>query len=371
MDKKAKKVLILTADFPLWDGGVSVFGEKLAKHLHLNGHFVDVLTPKQLKNDPEYDKSVPFTVKRLKNIKDRYLKYFYSYFALFLNRKAYDAIIVTTWFPYANAALALFPKTPIYLFAHGNDFLEKRWQKPFWNKRMTEAFEKAHHVIAVSTETKKALLHLYPHIEAKVSMIHPAVDPEDFIFNPENSKRHLVTIGRLVERKGQDRVIEALPRVLQEFPDVHYTIAGRGGYENKLKQMVEEKNLSQHVSFAGFINDDQKKQLYRDSYLYIMPSRTIMEKGDIEGFGITFLEANAAGKPVIGSFAGGVVEAVRDRETGLLANQDSVDDIAEKILELLRNPDYAKQLGSNGRKYVETEANWENSVRKLCDLFNS
>ncbi len=362
------KLLILSPDFPVWDGGVAVFAEKLATGFAAAGQQVTVLTPRQLPGDADFDRGLTYPVRRTRNVKDRYLKYLYAGWMLhrLFRSMSFDAVLSTTWFPYANAVLRSAPRTPLFLLAHGNDFLERRWRKSFWNRRMLSAFTRATTVIAVSNPTKKALIARIPQINGEVPVIFPAVDPAEFEPQPTGpSNRILLSLGRVVERKGQDMVIRALPGILAEFPDAEYWIAGRGAYLESLKNLARSLNVDERVRFLGFIDAKARHELYRQCAIYLMPSRMNEEAGDFEGFGITFLEANASGKAVIGGRSGGVVDAVIDGETGYLVDPQSPKEIAEKVCLLLRRPDLAAQFGRAGRARVETILNWSNTASQF------
>ena len=163
-------------------------------------------------------------------------------------------------------------------------------------------------------------------------------------------------------------VIRAMPAILKEFPRTEYWIAGRGPYLDTLKTLVAELGLQRQVRCLGFISSSERLKLYQRCAVYLMPSRAIDERRDFEGFGITFLEANACGKPVIGGRSGGVADAVLDGVTGFLVDPNSPADIAVKTLRLLRDPALARKLGQQGRERVERELNWENTTRKVLEL---
>lgn len=370
------KILILSADFPTWDGGVAVWAEKSALHLQHLGHEVTVVTPRQRDlADDQFDLSCPYGVIRLKNVKDRYKKYFKYRYDLWklLRREQFDLFLsASSWFPFANAVMHLAPQTPLYTIVHGNDFLEKRWFSFFWKPRMQRAFTHSKGIIAVSEETRRRFLEIFSECEKKTCVIPPGVDTEDFSGKstfPPAENPILLTVGRIVERKGHDRVLQALPLVMKEFPHLRYIIAGRGSYLQTLERMTRELHLEKNVQFEGFISQERKSELLHQCTAYIMPSRTIDVSGDLEGYGITYLEANACGRPVIGSNEGGPAEAIQDRITGLQANPHSIEDIAEKILTLLRDPAYAQRLGQQGLEWVQAKANWAARIQKLNDFF--
>jgi phosphatidylinositol alpha-1,6-mannosyltransferase len=370
----AKRILFLTPDYPMWDGGVSVLADKFALFFCRHGHTVTVATPLQLAEDKAFDHRQPHRVLRWKNVKDRYLKFFYAQWKLrrLLGRETFDHVICLTWHPFANAAFRYSQGTNLTVMANGNDFLENRWQRPFWKRRMHQAFHQADHVVCCSNESKRVLLKTIPGLETKTHALLPAVDPNEFA--PDTTPRQppvLLTLGRVVARKGQDTVIRALPKILKEFPDVQYWVAGRGAHLASLKALVTQLGLEDNVQFLGFVSAEQRLRLYQECTIYLMPSRTIGDQGDFEGFGITYLEANACGRPTIGGRSGGVADAVLDGETGFLVNPESPDEIAEKTLRLLRDPELAARLGRQGRERIERELNWDATARKLAGLIGA
>jgi phosphatidylinositol alpha-1,6-mannosyltransferase len=176
----------------------------------------------------------------------------------------------------------------------------------------------------------------------------------------ENNKKNILTVGRLVERKGHDVVIKALPLVLKKFPNVKYIIVGEGPMERGLKDLVESMVLNQSVEFCGEVKNIET--FYQNCDVFVMPSRFIENKGDVEGFGLVFLEANFFEKPVIAGRSGGISDAVIDGVTGLLVNPEDSTEIANAIIKLLENHELAQKLGEQGRRRVLEEFTWEKAA---------
>jgi phosphatidylinositol alpha-1,6-mannosyltransferase len=164
-----------------------------------------------------------------------------------------------------------------------------------------------------------------------------------------NGKKIIYTIARLDERKGHDIVIKALPSIIEKHPDVVYLIGGKGPMLNDLKELVRDMSLQPYVKFLGFISEDDLVAYHYAGDIFVMPNR-ILEDGDSEGFGIVFIEANAAGNPVIGGNEGGSVDAVVDGVTGFLVDPKSEKDIAEKICCLLNDEGKRQEMGQSGRE---------------------
>lgn len=175
----------------------------------------------------------------------------------------------------------------------------------------------------------------------------------------------LLTVGRLTKRKGHAQVISAMPKVLQVVPDVRYVIVGIE-WEN-LRPLIEALHLEQHVILTGYVDPEEFPQYYCICDVFVMANYELPDSKDTEGFGIVFLEAGACGKPVIGGRAGGVPDVVVDGETGLLVDATDLDALANALIRLLTDEDYARRLGLNGRRRA-TAFDWEATtatVRKL------
>ncbi len=167
----------------------------------------------------------------------------------------------------------------------------------------------------------------------------------------------LLTIGRLIERKGVDKVIEALGIVKKRIPDFLYIIAGEGPYEEELRQLAIKLDLSDRIFFSGYVSEECKHLYYQAADIFIMPSRE-MRNGHVEGFGIVFLEAGAYSVPVIGGRSGGIPDAIEDGVSGLLVEPFDVEEISSAIIRLFEDEDYSREVGSRGRKRVESKFNW-------------
>lgn len=176
----------------------------------------------------------------------------------------------------------------------------------------------------------------------------------------------LLTVGRLVPRKGIDTVLQALPTIVESAPGVQYVIAGTGPDESRLKSMVERLGLQSRVHFVGYVDHDRLPAYYSAADVFVMPARN--NPPDVEGFGIVFLEANACGTPVIGARSGGMPDAIRDGETGLLVPPNNPSALATSATHLLTHPAEANALGQRGRARVVDEANWENVAKQIFDV---
>ena len=239
---------------------------------------------------------------------------------------------------------------------------------PLLRKLYLSIYRRSAAVVACSELVKEKLVQFGVE-RKKIHVLYPAVDtqkyrptavPEDYLGKKGlQGKKILLSVGRLIERKGHDQVIRALPRMIQSFPQVLYAIVGIGPHEKNLREEVRRLKLESHVRFLGRVPEKELNWLYNACDLFLMPSREIEDGGHIEGFGIVYLEANACAKPVIGGRSGGVAEAVRDGETGFLVDPERPGEIAEKALYLLSHPKEAEEMGERGLQWVRETFDWE------------
>jgi phosphatidylinositol alpha-1,6-mannosyltransferase len=179
----------------------------------------------------------------------------------------------------------------------------------------------------------------------------------------------LLTVGRLVPRKGIDTTLRALPTVLDAVPDLTYLVVGTGPDRARLDALATTLGVRDHVQFEGHVPADDLPHYYGAADLFVMPSREAPP--DVEGFGIVFLEAGACGLPVVGARTGGIPDAVRDGETGLLVPPSSPAALAEALTHVLTAPDVAARLGAAARQRVEQEASWAHVADRLWDVLAS
>lgn len=181
-------------------------------------------------------------------------------------------------------------------------------------------------------------------------------------------KKVLLTCGRLVERKGHDKMLEALPRVLEEVPGLVYLIVGDGPQRKRLEDLAARFGITDHVLFAGMVNNEMLSEYYNLCDVFAMPNRAVGSFGtdtySVEGFGMVFLEAAACGKPVIGGDSGGAVYAVDRDVNGFLVQPEDVGQIAEKVIALFTDKELYEKFSRNGLEHVK-KFTWERSVEKL------
>lgn len=355
---------------------------EVAMGLHRLGHNVSVLAPLQESGDSSFDTTLPLKVFRIKNIKSHFLKPYYHIHKMkqLMKKNNFDLIMAQSWYPSGIAAGHIVGRHRVNMTVtvHGNEILNPRFASQYWSKKMRKVFDSANKIFCVSDYTGRKLrqrLRDLPGIDKKIVIIHNGVDynyfspakPDARLIKKHNLEgfKVILTLARLVERKGQDMVIRALPEIKKHIPNIKYIICGRGNYEKELKELAGKLGLAKNVVFTGFVPNEHRVKYYNLCDLYVMPSREIPEKGDMEGFGITYLEANACEKPVIGSKTGGAKEAVLEGESGFLMNTVEYNEIAEACVKLLSDNDLSEKIGQNGRKRIIQEYNWDNICKRI------
>jgi len=235
---------------------------------------------------------------------------------------------------------------------------------------------KADAIVAVSQFTHQALIGLMDTDPKKIHIIENGVDINKFIPGLKDNeilrkhkltgKKILLTVGRLVQRKGIDKTLYALPKIIESIPDIHYLIVGVGEFRSQLDEIITELNLGKYVTFTDRIPDEDLVKYYQTCDLFVMPNRELTDH-DTEGFGLVFLEANACEKAVIGGRAGGAVEAVQDGITGLLVDGNHPHEISKAVLDLLTNDKRRHTMENEGLK-TAINASWGKKVSLFFEI---
>jgi len=259
------------------------------------------------------------------------------------------------------------------IFAHGSEIIQT--QGRLQRRLMTKVFRKADWVVANSHFTQRQVAALGIDTR-KITVIHPPVERSsvlaassiDHEFGLEG-RRFLLTAARLVKRKGHGQVIRVLSQIRNHYPDLAYVITGNGSLRSTLELLAQEYGVQDRVRFAGYVSRDKLCQLYRRCTIYISPSED--DEGDVEGFGISLLEAGSYGKPVIAGRSGGVSDAVLDHQTGLLVDSRNLEEIRTALVTLLDKPALAEQLGERARERVEREFSLRGQGERLLRVLTT
>lgn len=198
--------------------------------------------------------------------------------------------------------------------------------------------------------------------EDKIQVHHMGIDMAQFKFRPRSISRplNILTVGRLVEKKGTEYVIRALRRLIDQdaisAQEVHLKIVGDGPLKTQLCELVRDLGVDKQVEFLGWRTQDEVSELHATSDVFILPSVTAAD-GDKEGIPVSLMEAMATGLPVISTWHSGIPELIDDQVNGYLCNERDADQIADRLALLIRQPDLATRMTEAARRKVEAEFN--------------
>jgi phosphatidylinositol alpha-1,6-mannosyltransferase len=355
--------VLVTNDFPPRHGGIQRYMSRVAQELGQHDEAVVVVAP-QTAGSAGFDATQSFQILRYPGF-ERITSF--GAMTLWLFRACVGAkasyTVASMWFPGGLAAVLLprFLRGRLGVLAHGAEIAPAR--TGLRRHVMRHVFQRADVIIANSQFTRDLLTRAG--VRQNVAIVHPGVD-DDSIAPARAAHPTILSVGRLVSRKGFDKVIEALPTVLKLFPTAMYEIIGTGPQRADLEALADRCRVKDHVAFLGAVDDAQVREAYARAWCFALPARAI--GGDVEGFGIVYLEAALAGLPVIGGQGSGAEDAIAADETGLLVDGTSSEDVAEAIVALLADPERAATMGLRGRARAREHFTWRNTAAGIARL---
>ena len=185
-----------------------------------------------------------------------------------------------------------------------------------------------------------------------------------------SDKKVMVCVGRLVHRKGQDKLIQAMPEILKTVPNAHLLLVGDGPYRAHLQKLVERNKIEESITFEGRVQFKDLPMYMCAGDIFAMPSRSRLMGLEVEGLGSAYLEASACGLPILAGDSGGVPDAVIHNKTGLVVNGRDEKQIAAAAIDLLTNLESAREMGKVGRQWILENWRWEKWSKDFEDLLN-
>ncbi len=372
-----RRTLIVTNDFPPRQGGIQSFVYELARRLDTGQ--LTVYAPKW-DGDAAFDAAAPFEVVRHRTslmiggpeVRRRAAE-------IARSRKA-EVVIFG-----ASAPLGLI--TPVLREAgvrraiaitHGH---EAGWAALPGARQLLRQIGERTDVMTYLGEYFRVRLAsaLTPRAAARMARLHPGVDAA--VFRPDPGARQrvraryeladrpvVVCVSRLVPRKGQDTLLRAWPAVLSRFPEAALLVVGGGPYAADLRRLAASAGIAGSVRFTGPVPQAELPAHYAAGDVFAMPCRTRRGGLDVEGLGIVYLEASAAGLPVVGGDSGGAPDAILDGETGYVVGGRDVTALAGRLTALLADPAAARAMGDKGRAWVERDWSWDAAAARLLAL---
>jgi phosphatidylinositol alpha-1,6-mannosyltransferase len=379
------KALLFTTDFPPSNGGgICTHSSFMVNILKPHGWDFNVLCEYYLESSNDeieiYSRENNVKIRKLKespNVIQLIKKIWFCYkYAKIYNP---DVIIGTgrhtSW--YAAIISKLIGK-PLITIGHGTEFTQKTSKNDFkWNRL---AYSQSTILIAISHHTKKIIqdANIRP---KKIEVIHNAADEKRFIMLDKErvnkfkmskgleNKKIILATGSITERKGQKIIIQALPKIIEKFPEIMFVAVGIPIIKDELIELAQELKINDHIIFTGKINDDELLLWLNSCDLFSMTS--INHNGDYEGFGIAVMEAALCGKTSIVSDNGGLKEAVIDNLTGIIVPENNSDATAKAVIKLFEDPELRANLSKNAHKNAVNNHSYTAKSMEYLNAFNS
>jgi phosphatidylinositol alpha-1,6-mannosyltransferase len=361
-----KTILLVAVDFPPVSGGISIFIYNLWRYFPQNR--VIILAPFH-GEAADFDNKQTIKVYRTAKPRDKSVfgKILTTIDLFFASRKIireeklheiHCLHLVTTGIIGYLFRLAKKINYNVYVF--GAEF--SKYKK--LNRLQKKILNNARIIIVISEFCKHKIREIGTK-NGNLIKITPGVDLESFrpkldynkILNRYNlhGKKIIFTVSRLAPNKGLDTAIKTLPLVLEKVPNAVYLVGGEGPCKTDLKNLVNQMNLQDRVIFCGFIPDEELPLYYNVCDVFLLLTREIRSKGNVEGFGMVLIEAGACGKPVVGGRAGGTAEAIDHGITGYLVDPLNLQEASRALIELLSEERLAKEMGLAARRRAEKD----------------
>lgn len=375
------RIIIINSFFPPWRGGAETYVYNLSKHLEERGHEVTVIC-----SSPPFEPGMQFVdgvkVERLRTCGKLYGTPIMP--ELFQKLMGEQADIIHANFPSPYIAclastISRIRGVPAVLTWH-NDLppvtrmarilvtVHDRLVLPLYLPQFSS--------IIATSKLYAETSHILEAHKDRVVVIPNGVDTQRFnpdIHGEEIRHRLGVDRGKIVlfvgaltqwhRYKGLDVLIQAMALMRDQVPEARLVIVGAGQLETEYRQLVGQHGLTSCVIFAGNVPDDELPKYYACSDMLALPS-----KDRSEGFGLTILEANATGKPAIGTTVGGIPSVIRDGYNGLLVPPNDPGALAEAIQKGLSDDDLLKRMGRNGRAFSERH-DWSIMAKQTEELY--
>lgn len=274
-------------------------------------------------------------------------------------------------------------RIPYLVYVNGGDLLREKVKARGWLKRASgrRIFGDAAGIVANSAWTAEVTLEVMRLMGVNrappVTAIDLGTDPAHFHPSRDTGALRarlglgrapvILTVARLVPHKGQDVGIRAVAALAREIPDLRYLLVGEGHDEPRLRALAGELGVTDRVIFAGPLGDADVAEAYATATVYLGASR--LDRGvNVEGFGISFVEAGASGTPAVAGDSGGVRSAVRDGETGFVVAPEDVPAVTDALRTLLTDDARRERMGRAARAAVEQHYNWDRVARETHEL---
>jgi glycosyltransferase involved in cell wall biosynthesis len=385
-----QRVLVITSTYPRHEADYAVpWMREIHKQMAERGHQITVLAPsyKGLRSHTLDGIEVcrfryaPASIERLTHeegasykIRKAYMQLLAIPYIIFgciaaawlASTRKFDVVHVHWPFPHGlmGQVARFFSGAPLVIMSHGAEFSlarRKKWVSPF----LKQSLRAADLLISNSSDTARMVTKLSNrkcHVLPYGTTVCAANAEQ-----PNNEIPRVLFTGRLIERKGLEYLLQAVPKILAKHP-AQFIITGDGDQRQKLEKLHQELGLGDSVKFLGFVTNEQLGHEYANCDIWVNPA-IVDSWGDAEGLGVGAIEAYTYFKPVVAGNVGGIPDAVIDGVTGRLVPEKDSDALADAISELLADPEKRLRMGRNGFYFAKQIFSWNRIVSDLESLY--
>jgi len=208
-------------------------------------------------------------------------------------------------------------------------------------------------------------------VTSPIDVVRASIRLEKFTpDDTQTAQNRLLTVGRLVPKKGHMYAIDAVSSLVEKYPDIKYHVIGGGNEEKELRRRIESRGIESNVEFLGKVSDSRLKREFSEAAVFVLPS-VIDETGDRDGIPVVLMEAMAMRIPCISTYVSGIPELITDSETGLLVPERDVNALADGIKSLIEHPEKRDSIGTSARSFLESNHRISVEANKLIQGFDS
>ncbi|MEY8848361.1 glycosyltransferase family 4 protein [Psychroserpens sp. XS_ASV72] len=365
MNNESRNILIVTSEFPPQPGGIGNHAYNLAVSLSKEGFNVSVIADQRSDDgieEKQFDTELPFQVTRIKKRNVRLIMYVKRILKTKAQLKRASHVIATGKFSLWNVAfLSWFKSINTLAVIHGT---EVNFKSFFLRKSINLSLKRFDTIVAVSNYTKS----LVSDLNKEVHVIPNGINNENWQ-KPQDTLTKLIgspsltTVGRVSPRKGQLNVIKLLPELIKTYPQLHYHCVGIATEADAIRSQAKALNVDSHITFHGVLSHEALQDVLNKTDIFVMLSSET-NSGDVEGFGIAILEANALGVPAIGALGSGIEDAIKPNCNGELIEVSSAEQFKIAVSKILSHKEDYQTQAENWAK----EHDWSYIIKHYIAL---
>ncbi len=379
IDRATLRILVVTNDLPPRVGGIQYYVDQLSRGLIDAGDEV-VLLGSSHPGAAEHDRRAPYEVVRERTSVLLPTPGLARHAVRLVDHLGADVVVFGAAFPLGAIAGVIRRRTgvPSLGFTHGLEVTASR--VPGGSSLLRLIGDRLDALTYVSRWTREILEPAFGR-NPQHHMLAPAVDPVAFHAGVDGSAARerwgldgapvVVCVSRLVERKGQDVLIDSLAAWRERIAGTRLLIVGDGPHRGALERRARERGVAEWVSFTGQVPDEELPAHYAAGDVFAMPCRERHGGREVEAFGIVFIQSQAVGVPVVAGGIGGVADAVRDGETGLLVDGTDPTAVRDAVGDLLADGTRRATMGAAGSKWCAEQFGWPHRTRELRGLLEA